>query len=86
MAGDDLQAMKRGISEFAELILLNKAEEPMSQAARKALLELKMSQTLRSHPAQVRIKRALLVSYFCFIGTASVSLEGFWDEGNMGRD
>ena len=53
MAGDDLQAMKRGISEMADLILLNKAEEPMSQAARKALMELKASQTLRRHPAQV---------------------------------
>lgn len=53
MAGDDLQAMKRGISEMADLILLNKAEEPMIQVARQALMELKASQTLRSHPAQV---------------------------------
>lgn len=53
LAGDDLQAMKRGISELAELILLNKAEEPMNKEARKALMELKMSQTLRSHPATV---------------------------------
>ena len=53
MAGDELQAMKRGISEVSDLILLNKAEEPLGQEARKALMELKASQTLRSRPAQV---------------------------------
>lgn len=53
-SGDDLQAMKRGISEAADLILLNKAEEPLNEEARRALMELKMSQTLRSRPAQVQ--------------------------------
>ena len=53
MAGDDLQAMKRGISEMADLILLNKAEDPIKREARKAFLELKAAQTLRIHPAQV---------------------------------
>lgn len=53
MAGDDLQAMKRGINERADLILLNKAEEPLTQMAKKALMELRMSQTLRSNPAKV---------------------------------
>ena len=53
LAGDDLQAMKRGISEMADLILLNKAEEPMTREAKKALMELKASQTLRSRPAKV---------------------------------
>ena len=52
-SGDDLQAMKRGISEAADLILLNKAEEPLNEDARRALMELRMSQTLRSRPAQV---------------------------------
>lgn len=53
LSGDDLQAMKRGISEMADLILLNKAEESMGKEAKKALMELKASQTLRSRPAQV---------------------------------
>ncbi len=53
LAGDDLQAMKRGINEQADLILLNKAEEPLSSEARKALMELKLTQTLRSQPVSV---------------------------------
>lgn len=61
MAGDDLQAMKRGISEMADLILLNKAEEPMSQSARKALIELKASQALRRQPAQVKKDEYLIL-------------------------
>lgn len=56
-SGDDLQAMKRGISEMAELILLNKAEESLGAEVKKALMELKSSQTLRSHPAQVTARR-----------------------------
>ena len=56
LAGDDLQAMKRGISEMADIILLNKAEEPLNQAAEQALMELKMSQSLKLHPAQVKLK------------------------------
>lgn len=53
MSGDDLQAMKRGISERADLILLNKVEEPIGEAGRKALMELKMSQSLKNHPVPV---------------------------------
>ena len=53
MTGDELQALKRGINERADLILLNKAEEPLTQSAKKALMELKMSQTLRNRPAKV---------------------------------
>ena len=57
LSGDDLQAMKRGISEMADLILLNKCEESlgMGSEAKTALMELRASQTLRSRPAQVQI-------------------------------
>ena len=57
MSGDDLQALKRGISERADLILLNNAEEPLNEAARKSLMELKMSQSLRNRPAQVKLQK-----------------------------
>ena len=52
-AGDDLQAMKRGINEMADLILLNKAEEPMTGDARRALMELRAAQTFRLRPSPV---------------------------------
>lgn len=52
-SGDEVQSMKRGINERADLILVNKADEPLSEEARQTLMELKMSQYLRSHPAQV---------------------------------
>lgn len=76
MAGDDLQAMKRGINERADLILLNKADEPLSQAAKKALLELKMSQTLRNNPAKVKCSLSS-VYYKLLLGTTSVGVEWF---------
>lgn len=52
-SGDEIQAMKRGISEMADLVLLNKAEEPLSWESRKALTELKSSQTFRKNPCEV---------------------------------
>lgn len=36
-----MQGMKRGITEVADLILVNKSEEPMSIEAQKTLLEYK---------------------------------------------
>lgn len=52
-SGDEVQSIKRGINERADLILVNKAEEPLSEESRRTLMELKMSQSLRNHPAQV---------------------------------
>lgn len=52
-AGDDLQALKRGINEAADLVLLNKAEEPLSVVARQALMDLRVGQSFRANPAQV---------------------------------
>lgn len=52
--GDEVQSMKRGINERAELILVNKAEEPLGEEAKRTLIEMKMSQSLRSHPAKVQ--------------------------------
>jgi len=38
-AGDELQGIKRGIVEFADLILINKADGPLEEHARRAATE-----------------------------------------------
>lgn len=43
-AGDELQGMKRGITEVADLILVNKAEEPLTIEAQKTIFEYKSAQ------------------------------------------
>jgi len=41
--GDDLQGMKRGVMELADLVLVNKADGPFLQAARQAAADYRLA-------------------------------------------
>lgn len=61
-AGDQLQGIKRGIMELADLMLINKADGDNLQAARRALAEIKQAVQLLPEPEHGRPVTADLCS------------------------
>lgn len=57
--GDDLQGMKKGIVEIADLILVNKADGAFEEACNQAVLHYSSALSLSRSPAQVQKVSAL---------------------------
>ena len=71
-AGDELQGMKKGIMEMADLIVITKADGDMEKIAQRALLEYKQVLSfLQKHPAGWEVS-ALLCSSLSGLGLPEI--------------
>ena len=61
-SGDDVQAMKKGIMEFVDLVVVNKADGDLFNSAREAQEHYKQAIRLRHSKEQLLTPRVLLAS------------------------
>lgn len=71
-AGDDLQGIKRGVMEQADLIVVNKADGDTLQAARRTQADMALALHLGSAPAEGWTRQVLAMSAFSGQGLDAV--------------
>lgn len=52
-AGDELQGIKKGILEIADVVILNKVENPNDKTIKQSLAQLKSAFSVYHHPPQI---------------------------------
>ncbi|MBF0177810.1 MAG: methylmalonyl Co-A mutase-associated GTPase MeaB [Magnetococcales bacterium] len=80
-AGDDLQGIKRGIMELADILVVNKADGTMREMAKSAASLLRQALTLQNPPAPDWLPPVLLASAASGAGIPEfiTTLEAFRD-------
>jgi len=79
-AGDELQGIKRGVLELADLIAVNKSDGDNVAAANRAAADYRMAVRLMSHPSAAWTPPVLTCS-----GVANVGLTEIWEQIRLHR-
>jgi len=80
VGGDELQAIKRGITEIADVIVVNKADGPTARAAARAAASFRATLHLQRHHKRSWSPKVLAVSAHSGNGLDELQevLDSYW--------